>query len=245
MQGEGLWRGYGGSIRRCVVGAGGELSELRVDLAEIHKSGVQVGEIAGTVKSVFANSDTELASAQSGWAGESAAALASVAAEWQETTAAYYKALSEHGEKLTEAARKYGETDETGASSVNKAAANIGGSTGLGTGSSGAAPGESSRPIGASGGAGAAGSSGPSPIGASGGAGAAGIAPVKSDDFDLDTQFTRADLTAPQGAGLGDGGGGASLGCPIVTAPACTVAVPVDPIDDTRRPGQGLPIAGN
>src|ERR1700712_1124966 len=58
------------------------MRELKVDPAEVHRSGVEVGEIAAAVTSAFTNSDTEIASAGPGWMGKSAAALASMAAEW-------------------------------------------------------------------------------------------------------------------------------------------------------------------
>ena len=102
------------------------MSELRVDPSELHKSGVEVGQIAATVRSAFTNSDTALASAQSGWVGRSASALASMATEWQEATASHHQNLVEHGEKFAAAAKKYGQADEAGASSVRKAVQNIG-----------------------------------------------------------------------------------------------------------------------
>lgn len=102
------------------------MSELKVDPAEIHTSGVEVGEIAARTRSAFADSDTAIASAQSGWVGRSAGALASLAADWQEATALYPKNLVEHGEKFVDAAEKYVQSDESGAASVRKAAQDIG-----------------------------------------------------------------------------------------------------------------------
>ena len=94
--------------QRRVCAQGGCMSELKVDPAEIHKSGVEVGEIAARAKSAFADSDTALASAQSGWVGSSAGALASLAAEWREATVLCPKNLVEHGDKFIEAAEKSG-----------------------------------------------------------------------------------------------------------------------------------------
>ncbi len=102
------------------------MSELKVDPAEIHTSGVEVGEIAARTRSAFGDSDTALASAQSGWAGRSAGALASLAADWREATALYPKNLVEHGEKFVAAAEKYVQSDESGAALVRKAAQDIG-----------------------------------------------------------------------------------------------------------------------
>lgn len=114
-------------VRSSGSGAqGGFMSELEVDPAEIHKSGVEVGEIAARAKSAFADSDTALASAQSGWVGRSAGALASLAAEWREATALCPKNLVEHGEKFIEAAEKYVQSDESGAALVREAAQDIG-----------------------------------------------------------------------------------------------------------------------
>ena len=101
------------------------MSELRVDPGEVRKSGVEVGEIAATVKSEFAKTDHEVASAQSGWVGQSAAALAAKAAEWQEATAAHHQTLVDHGEKFTAAAHRYTSTDESGAGSVRRAGQGI------------------------------------------------------------------------------------------------------------------------
>jgi WXG100 family type VII secretion target len=101
------------------------MSELKVDPAEVHKSGVELGEIAAAVKSEFSKSDEQVASAQSGWVGQSAAALASKAAEWQEATKEHHEILVEHGHKFTAAARLYGQTDEAAGSSVRRAGENI------------------------------------------------------------------------------------------------------------------------
>jgi uncharacterized protein YukE len=73
------------------------MTELRVKPSEVHQSGVEIGEIAATLKSAFTNSDTEIASAQSGWVGESAGALASMTTEWQEATKKHSENLVEHG----------------------------------------------------------------------------------------------------------------------------------------------------
>jgi WXG100 family type VII secretion target len=102
------------------------MSELKVDPAEIHTSGVEVGEIAARTRSAFADSDAAIASAQSGWVGRSAGALTSLAADWREATASYPKNLVEHGEKFVDAAEKYVQSDESGAASVRNAAPDIG-----------------------------------------------------------------------------------------------------------------------
>lgn len=101
------------------------MSELKVDPAEVHKSGVELGEIAAAVKSEFAKSDQQITSAQSGWIGQSAAALASKAAEWQEATDDHHETLVEHGNKFTAAARLYGHVDESEAESVRRAGEGI------------------------------------------------------------------------------------------------------------------------
>ncbi len=102
------------------------MGELKVDPAEIHTSGVEVGEIAARTRSAFADSDTAIASAQSGWVGRSAGALASLASDWREATTVYPQKLVEHGEKFVEAAEKYVQSDESGAALVRKAAQGIG-----------------------------------------------------------------------------------------------------------------------
>ena len=102
------------------------MRELRVNPSEVHRAGVEIGDIASTVKSALANSDTEIASAQSGWMGMSADALAAIATEWQQTTQLLVAILNDHGDKFIAAAKKYGEADASGADSVRNAAENVG-----------------------------------------------------------------------------------------------------------------------
>lgn len=101
------------------------MGELSVDPSEVHRSGVEIGKIATTVRSAFSTSETEIASAQSGWVGKSADALGSMAAEWQEETKALVEILIEHGSKFTAAAKQYGQVDEAEADSVRQAAENL------------------------------------------------------------------------------------------------------------------------
>jgi uncharacterized protein YukE len=101
------------------------MSELRVNPSEVHQSGVEIGEIAAAVTSAFTNSDTEFASAQSGWVGESGRALASVTAEWQEATKAHHENLVEHANKFVSAAQMYVRDDLSSADSVRKAGENL------------------------------------------------------------------------------------------------------------------------
>jgi WXG100 family type VII secretion target len=101
------------------------MRELKVDPAEVHQSGVEVGEIAAAITSAFTDSDTEIASARSGWMGKSAAALASMAAEWHVASNILAEGLVEHGSKFTAAARQYGHVEQSGADSVRRAADKI------------------------------------------------------------------------------------------------------------------------
>jgi WXG100 family type VII secretion target len=98
------------------------MSELRVNPSEVHQSGVEIEAIVSSVKSALTSSDTEIASAQSGWIGKSSDALASIAAEWQQTMQQIVDILADHGSKFTAAAEQYGQTDESGADSVRRAA---------------------------------------------------------------------------------------------------------------------------
>ena len=147
------------------------MAELRVDSEDLNRSGAEIASIAAEVRASLANSDTEIASARSGWAGTSAEALASLAAEFQAATNTHSQDLEEHGTKFTGAAKRYAETDESGATSVHKAAEAI--------------------------------SSG-------------------NDGFDLDVQFTRANLAPPAGAGVGGPTNDGICPMPVVTTPACT-----------------------
>jgi WXG100 family type VII secretion target len=111
-----------GAADTGVRGLEARMSELRVTPAEVHRSGVEIGELAATVKSGFATSDTEIASAQPGWVGESATALASMTTEWQRATETHHQNLVEHGSKFTTAAQLYGRHDQSSADSVRNAA---------------------------------------------------------------------------------------------------------------------------
>jgi WXG100 family type VII secretion target len=102
------------------------MSELRVEPAEVHRSGVEIGEVAASVRSAFTNSDTEIASAQSGWKGKSAAALASMVSEWHIATDILATGLVQHGDNFAAAARQYGHVDRAGADSVRGAGEKIG-----------------------------------------------------------------------------------------------------------------------
>jgi WXG100 family type VII secretion target len=101
------------------------MSELRVNPSEVHRSGVEIVDIATAVKSALSSSDMDIASAQSGWMGKSSGALASIATEWQQLTKVLAEALDDHGNKFTAAAKKYSQVDESGADSVREAAENI------------------------------------------------------------------------------------------------------------------------
>lgn len=106
----------------AAVEVGTRMSELRVNPAEVHRSGVELGDIAATVKSVLGKSDAEIASAQAGWVGNSAGALAALTAEWQQSTQLLAEILADHGDKFTAAAKQYGLADESGADSMRGAA---------------------------------------------------------------------------------------------------------------------------
>ena len=75
------------------------MGELKVDPATLRSSGVEVGQIADTVKAAFAAADAAVASAQSGWVGTSANALASLAGAWQDATTTHHANLVAHAEK--------------------------------------------------------------------------------------------------------------------------------------------------
>lgn len=97
------------------------MSHLRVDPAAVHESGKQVGELAETLRSDLASSSQQIASAQSGWIGKSAAALAAKLAEWDEDAEIHHHNISGHGERFVAAAAMYGHTDESEAETVKSA----------------------------------------------------------------------------------------------------------------------------
>lgn len=101
------------------------MHELRVNPPDIHQSGMEIGDIAATMKSAFVDCDARINSAQSGWVGSSAAALTSMAAEWLQATNDHDQSLIEHSDNFIAAAKKYGRVDESEADSVRSAAEDI------------------------------------------------------------------------------------------------------------------------
>lgn len=97
------------------------MDHLRVDPALVHESGMQVGELAETLRTELSASSQQISASQSGWIGKSAEALAAKLAEWDEAAQIHHQNIAGHGEKFVEAARMYGHVDESEAAAVKRA----------------------------------------------------------------------------------------------------------------------------
>ncbi|AKS31712.1 WXG100 family type VII secretion target [Mycolicibacterium goodii] len=97
------------------------MDQLRVNPALVHESGVQVGELAETLRSELSASSQQIAASQSGWIGRSAEALSALLAEWDNDTEIHHRNIAGHGERFVQAARMYGHVDENEADSLKNA----------------------------------------------------------------------------------------------------------------------------
>ncbi|WP_343709076.1 type VII secretion target [Mycobacterium sp.] len=84
---------------------------LGVDSADVRLAGGQVDVHAGNFLAGHVAAHERIAGAQKGFIGDSAAALAELAAHWKEETASHHRELCEHTENLRTAAGKYETTD--------------------------------------------------------------------------------------------------------------------------------------
>jgi uncharacterized protein YukE len=99
---------------------------LKVDPVVVHGGGGHVTNAAQDAARAFARHETELAEAGSGWVGESAAALRDFAAALAARHAADHTAITALGEKMTESAAAYANTDSEVSAEVASAAEAMG-----------------------------------------------------------------------------------------------------------------------
>jgi uncharacterized protein YukE len=98
---------------------------LEVDPVDARASGEHVATHAANLLAGHAAAHERIATTQSGFIGESAAALAELAAHWQEESASHHRELCEHADNLRTAAAKYETTDTDEGSHLDAAASDL------------------------------------------------------------------------------------------------------------------------
>lgn len=98
---------------------------LRVDPLDVRFAGEQVDANAGDFLTGHGAAHERIAAAQAGFIGDSAAALAELAAHWQEESASHHRELCEHAESLRTAGVEYEATDTDGATNLDAAASKV------------------------------------------------------------------------------------------------------------------------
>ncbi|SRX92145.1 hypothetical protein MSP7336_00369 [Mycobacterium shimoidei] len=99
--------------------------DLRVDPVGVRAAGKQVDEQAESFLAGHVAANERIAAAQNGFIGESAAALAGLAAHWKEESASHHRELRQHGEDLLAAAAKYETADTDAATTLDAAASDV------------------------------------------------------------------------------------------------------------------------
>lgn len=98
---------------------------LRVDPVDVRFAGEQVDAHAGDFATGHAAAHERIAAAQSGFVGDSAAALAELTAHWQEETARHHRELCGHADNLRTAGVEYETTDTDAATKLDAAASRV------------------------------------------------------------------------------------------------------------------------
>jgi len=99
---------------------------LKVDPMAVHGGGGHLTNAAQHAARAFARHENELAEAGSGWVGESASALRDFAAALAARHTADHIAITELGEKMTQSAAAYADTDTQASAEVASAAEAMG-----------------------------------------------------------------------------------------------------------------------
>jgi uncharacterized protein YukE len=99
--------------------------DLRVDPVDVRLAGEHVDGHAANFLVGHMVANARIAAAQRGFIGDSVAALAGLAAHWNEETANHHRELCEHAEDLRTAAGKYESTDADAATTFEVAAADL------------------------------------------------------------------------------------------------------------------------
>lgn len=98
---------------------------LRVDPARVRLAGEHVDGHATKFLAGHVSAQERIEAAQSGFIGDSTAALAELTAHWKQETASHHRELSEHAESLRAAAAKYDTTDSDAGATINAAVSDV------------------------------------------------------------------------------------------------------------------------
>jgi uncharacterized protein YukE len=99
---------------------------LHVDPIDVHLAGNRVSVAVHTAATAFANHESELADAESGWVGASREALRELTSALSAKHAAYCAAVMELSQHMSDAAIAYTNTDTGASESVARIAEAMG-----------------------------------------------------------------------------------------------------------------------
>ena len=100
--------------------------ELRVDPLEVRMAADHVDVAAEGLRTAHGSALERMGTAQAGWIGSSAAALAATATKWEQDSAAHYTELVGHVEGFRSAAAQYVSTDNQESTEIDAAGSNLG-----------------------------------------------------------------------------------------------------------------------
>jgi uncharacterized protein YukE len=109
----------------------GGIMALKVNLADMVESALHVSGQGEELALNHQTTDGQIASAQSGWAGSSAAAMAERAASWAQTSAGLLIRVSDHSQGLHTSANAFAANEEANSNQLTA----LGGSADTATGS--------------------------------------------------------------------------------------------------------------
>lgn len=99
------------------------MTTLRANVEELVASGVAVTNHGESMATAHAAADGRIESAQTGWQGTSAAALAVKSAAWATTTGTLLTRMSDHAQGLHTGAQGYAEGEERSSQTMQQVAA--------------------------------------------------------------------------------------------------------------------------
>jgi WXG100 family type VII secretion target len=100
--------------------------DLRVDPLEVRMAANHVDVAADDLRSAHFSAHERMGTAQAGWVGSSAAALAATTAKWEEESAGHYAELVGHVEHFRSAAAQYMNTDSSEGSEIEGIGSKLG-----------------------------------------------------------------------------------------------------------------------
>ncbi|MCV7260999.1 MULTISPECIES: type VII secretion target [Mycobacterium] len=105
---------------------------LEVDAVHLRLAGQEADTHADNFLAGHVAAHERIAAAQTGFIGESAAALAELAAHWKDETAAHHREVSEHAEKFRTAAGEYETTDTDAEATIDATVSDLAERMGMG-----------------------------------------------------------------------------------------------------------------